>query len=203
MTTDQPRTGDTITTAEEYEAVRVWFFERGEYLIVREAWRPWVITEDDRGDAWAWSWREDDAAEGERPGGDVVAAESLRLPLTILYVPAVPSDHTATTEDVATAIRTEVEYRLRTVAAYFRMKGKHGEEPRPDFLPIEIDAATARLTGLLATARPDTTTEWGVRPDGAAYTYRYEDEDSARDIAAAQGRTVVRREVTAWTEAGQ
>ena len=49
------------------------------------------------------------------------------------------------------AVRDEVEYRLRTVAAHYRSCGKHGTEPG-DFLDREIETMTDRLAGLLAPA---------------------------------------------------
>lgn len=39
------------------------------------------------------------------------------------------------------AVRSEFKYRLRTAAAYFRMRGKHGEQPDPDWIERECNAA--------------------------------------------------------------
>lgn len=48
-------------------------------------------------------------------------------------------------EDVA----REMGYRLRTVAAYYRMCGKHGEEPDPAFIEREIQSGTDRVLAVL------------------------------------------------------
>lgn len=107
MTAPIPRVGDTITTSDQYKAALAWCFERGEPLIVRESARPWILSEDERGDAWAWSWREDsdDEREGEGPGGTVVPAEALRLPVTVLHVPGEQPRPSVTDDALAEAER--------------------------------------------------------------------------------------------------
>lgn len=82
-----------------------------------------------------------------------------------------------------------------------------------DFLPVnghpDDDECTHRADGTDATycGEPraahdhsaETTTEWGVHDFGGIQ--KCPDEQNARDrIAACRGRTLVRREVTSWTE---
>ena len=72
---------EQITTAAELDALLAAAGEMAEPVVVREGFRVWILTEDEDGRWWAWSWREDDE---EGLGRHV---ESLRLPLTVLYRP--------------------------------------------------------------------------------------------------------------------
>ncbi|MGV3564173.1 MAG: hypothetical protein ACO1ON_12925 [Nocardioides sp.] len=75
-------TARVIRTESELDALLARAFGEGEPVVVRDAGhRIWIITEDDRGDAWAWSWREEDEE------GDPVRAGTLSLPLTVLHDP--------------------------------------------------------------------------------------------------------------------
>ncbi|UJP39342.1 hypothetical protein [Cellulomonas palmilytica] len=86
---------EQITTAAELDALLAAAGEMAEPVVVREGFRVWILTEDEDGRWWAWSWREDDE---EGLGRRV---ESLRLPLAILHprpdAPA-PSDEEALVE---------------------------------------------------------------------------------------------------------
>lgn len=74
-----------ITTAEELDALLAVAGEEAEPVVVREDFRVWTLTEDENGQWWAWSWRE----EGE--DGKPRRAESLRLPLLVLHAPPAPT----------------------------------------------------------------------------------------------------------------
>lgn len=217
MTADQPRVGDTITTAEQLDE---FFAVTGvEYVVVAEkGWRPWLVTSTEGGDLYAWSWREED----EDTDGNVIRTDGLDYPLTLLSLPpgeqpspsvedalddaplvveesraiqaarvyafekergasdlhamrralrsgvvqyreddqpAVPSDHTATTED---EYAEDDEAHVRHEAERVVRAALYGDDE-----PDEIDAASATeefiervvgdlaAAGLLATARPD------------------------------------------------
>ena len=86
---------DVITTAEGLEALIRQYAEAGAPAVVQErGFRLWLLTEDERGDHWAWSWREDDDSEREsEEGGTVVPVETLNLPLTVLHVPGEHAAH--------------------------------------------------------------------------------------------------------------
>ena len=157
---DRPRVGDQITTAEQYETVRAWFFERGEYLIVAEGRRPWIITEDERGDAWAWSWLEEqgpDQREGEGPGGTVVDAEALRLPLTVLYVPGEPSRPSVTDNARAEAERIAQQHEWTPVDRCIcgRWDPRNGVGPRDFVAHVAEDALAADRPSVTGAARAD------------------------------------------------
>lgn len=85
-----------ITTAEELDALLAVAGEEAEPVVVREDFRVWTLTEDENGQWWAWSWRE----EGE--DGKPRHVESLRLPLLVLYAPSAPAGATVTREAVET-----------------------------------------------------------------------------------------------------
>lgn len=42
-------------------------------------------------------------------------------------------------------LKAEIGYRLRTTASYFRMRGKHNEEPAENWIENEIDATMERI----------------------------------------------------------
>jgi len=90
-TPPSPTVGDVITTVGELDALLSQAGQEAEPLVVREAFRVWILTEDEDGQWWAWSWRE----EGEN--GNPVHAEALSLPLTVLHtgVDAPPAAPTA------------------------------------------------------------------------------------------------------------
>lgn len=71
-----------IFTAEELDAILTVAGEEAEPVVVREGSRFWILTEDEDGQWWAWSWRE----EGE--DGKPVRIETLELPLVVIYRPA-------------------------------------------------------------------------------------------------------------------
>lgn len=75
----------TINTPEELDALLSQAGQDAEPLVVREGFRVWILTEDEGGQWWAWSWRE----EGE--SANPVHAEALTLPLTVLYRPDAPT----------------------------------------------------------------------------------------------------------------
>lgn len=52
-------------------------------------------------------------------------------------------------DDFVAKLRTEVEYRLRTIAWHYRSRGNWREEPRPGFLDEHIDGGTADVLRLL------------------------------------------------------
>lgn len=70
-----------VTTVGERRELLMRVSETAEPAYVRDRWRRhWLITEDDDGEFWAWSWQQ----EGEaalRP----VDAEELAMPLTVLH----------------------------------------------------------------------------------------------------------------------
>lgn len=68
-----------IRTPEELDALLGQAGQDAEPLVVREGFRIWILTEDESGQWWAWSWRE----EGE--SANPVHAEALSLPLTLLH----------------------------------------------------------------------------------------------------------------------
>lgn len=129
------------------------------------------------------------------------AREAMR-PVVSSSEPAVPSVHTATTEDAARVLSGHVWSALLggCFGGVCDWRGGDAEDERERHAMHVAQALAA--AGLLATARPDTTTEWGVRlpSDGAVAHY---DGAVVASWAAAQyaGATVVRREVGAWTEA--
>ncbi|MBZ2197250.1 hypothetical protein [Occultella gossypii] len=83
----------TVTTPEQWMEAQQEAFEQGHWLIVVEnGWRPWIVTEDDRGNSWAHSWHQEDEVYPYK------SSESLRLPLEVLaqreVAPEVRSDGT-------------------------------------------------------------------------------------------------------------
>ena len=75
---------EQITTAEERDDLLRSVGEQAEPAVIRVGFRPYILTEDDRGEFWGWSWIE----EGERRGS--VMARGLALPWTVLYRPDAP-----------------------------------------------------------------------------------------------------------------
>lgn len=51
-------------------------------------------------------------------------------------------------------VEHELLYRLRTVAAYYRARGKHGEEPDPEFIPREARQGAASIVSKARPAAP-------------------------------------------------
>ena len=47
------------------------------------------------------------------------------------------------------AIRDELEFRLRTVASYYRTRGKRGEAAKPNFIENEIQRGTEKLVRII------------------------------------------------------
>ena len=74
-----------ITTAEERDDLLRSVGEQAEPAVIRVGFRPYILTEDDRGEFWGWSWIE----EGEHRGS--VVARGLVLPWTLLYRPDAPA----------------------------------------------------------------------------------------------------------------
>lgn len=154
MSTDQPRVGDTITTAERLDAILEYATSRGEYVIVTEGWRPWILTDNEHGDVWAHSWLE----EGE--DSHVKPIETLRLPLTVLYVPGEqpsPSVEDARAEVVclcgSTRFRaefTEANRRLTMAGAVVVAPGvfQHDGDPLTDEEKERLDALHFRKIDL-------------------------------------------------------
>lgn len=74
----------TVTTDEGVEALLYVVGVSAEPAHVRDrTHRHWLITEDEDGDFWAWSWRE----EGDRDDLQPRRAGDLPLPLTVLHEP--------------------------------------------------------------------------------------------------------------------
>ena len=68
-----------VSTVEELDAVIVASFEQGECLVLMAGWRPWIIWEDDYGDAHASSLPVEDDPER-------LTLDDISLPATVLYV---------------------------------------------------------------------------------------------------------------------
>jgi hypothetical protein len=74
----------TITTAAELDALLMAISESAEAAIITQCRRPYLITEDDCGDYWAWSYQIEDE---DLP---YVSAETLALPWVVIYRPDQP-----------------------------------------------------------------------------------------------------------------
>lgn len=72
---------DTITTAAELDALLMAVSVSAEAAVIMHNSRPYLITEDEWGEFWAWSYQCEDE---ERP---YVSAEGLPLPWTVLWRP--------------------------------------------------------------------------------------------------------------------
>jgi len=88
---------EQITTAEERDDLLRSVGEQAEPAVIRVGFRPYILTENERGEFWGWSWIE----EGERRGS--VKARGLALPWTVLYHPDAPAGATVTREAVEAA----------------------------------------------------------------------------------------------------
>lgn len=86
--------------------------------------------------------------------------------------------------DLEVMIRRELEYRLRTTAAYYRMRGSCGEEPRSGFIPEEADAGTAAILRAIETG--------GQAPDPLPYARTHS--------CTACGATVARERGIGWVD---
>lgn len=161
---------EVITTAAELDAVLAVAGEMAEPVVVREGFRVWILTEDEDGRWWAWSWREDDE---EGLGRRV---ESLRLPLAILHprpnAPA-PSDEDRETlacivfgglrhrrghthAGVAELIADEI-LAWRNLAARSPQPAKvhnHGPEDGPGLGCHELRLTDGRLIGMCLVPEP-------------------------------------------------
>lgn len=82
-TTSGPRVGDTVTTDNGRFALMQYVAEEAAPVVITgsDGWRPYILTEDEDGTCWAWSWHE----EGEdRPN---VRLLDLPLPYTVRWAP--------------------------------------------------------------------------------------------------------------------
>lgn len=68
-----------ITTAEGLGELLRRAFEDAHWLVIESNRRPWIIIEDEYGDAWAWSWLEEEETRSYRP------ADELPLPAKVLH----------------------------------------------------------------------------------------------------------------------
>lgn len=127
------RTGAVIETREQLEALIIQYAEAAAPAVVQErGLRLWILTEDERGDHWAWSWREDDGPseiEAEE-GGTVVPVESLRLPLTALHVPG--QEPGATRDDVIERAARVIDDEAITRTNRREVLAAHDDQVRAD-----------------------------------------------------------------------
>jgi len=90
---------EQITTAEERDDLLRSVGEQAEPAVIRVGFRPYILTEDERGEFWGWSWIE----EGERRGS--VVARGLALPWTVLYRPDTPATDGEPRDALAAMVR--------------------------------------------------------------------------------------------------